>query len=141
MNQRVCAVSFEIIHLSVGQALRIQSQPRIVRKEERSAVFHTKRQLDSEVGLAIIIVVGIEKSTNEVVSGPDIISRGFVYVRESEEIMVDSRNILINTLNNCSASEFKEWNTLKGKMRDALSDYIYQKTKRSPMILPIIMEV
>ncbi|MGN1036711.1 MAG: ribonuclease J [Ruminococcus sp.] len=89
----------------------------------------------------IIIVVGIEKSTNEVVSGPDIISRGFVYVRESEEIMVDSRNILINTLNNCSASEFKEWNTLKGKMRDALSDYIYQKTKRSPMILPIIMEV
>ncbi len=89
----------------------------------------------------IIIVVGIEKSTNEVVSGPDIISRGFVYVRESEELMVDSRNILINTLNSCSASEFKEWNTLKGKMRDALSDYIYQKTKRSPMILPIIMEV
>lgn len=89
----------------------------------------------------IIIVVGIEKSTNEVVSGPDIISRGFVYVRESEELMVDSRNILIDTLNHCSASEFKEWNTLKGKMRDALSDYIYQKTKRSPMILPIIMEV
>lgn len=89
----------------------------------------------------IIIVVGIEKSTNHVVSGPDIISRGFVYVRESEELMVDSRNILIGTLNNCSASEFKEWNTLKGKMRDALSDYIYQKTKRSPMILPIIMEV
>lgn len=88
----------------------------------------------------IIIVVGIEKATNEVVAGPDIISRGFVYVRESEELMVDSRNLLINTLNQCSVNEFKEWNTLKGKMRDALSDYIYQKTKRSPMILPIIME-
>lgn len=89
----------------------------------------------------IIIVVGIERATNEVVSGPDIISRGFVYVRESEELMVDSKNILIDTLNQCSSSEFKEWNTLKGKMRDALSDYIYQKTRRSPMILPIIMEI
>ncbi|MDE5946743.1 MAG: ribonuclease J [Oscillospiraceae bacterium] len=88
----------------------------------------------------IIIVVGLERATNTIVAGPDIISRGFVYVRESEELMENSKNVLINTLNCCSASEFKEWNTLKGKMRDALSDYIYQKTKRSPMILPIIME-
>lgn len=88
----------------------------------------------------IIIVIGIERATNEIVAGPDIISRGFVYVRESEELMVEARLLLINTLNSCSAVELREWNALKGKMRDALSDYIYQKTKRSPMILPIIME-
>lgn len=88
----------------------------------------------------IIIVIGIERATNEVVAGPDIISRGFVYVRESEELMVEAKLLLNNTLNSCSAAELREWNALKGKMRDALSDYIYQKTKRSPMILPIIME-
>ena len=88
----------------------------------------------------IIIVIGIERSTNTIVAGPDIISRGFVYVRESEELIVEAKNILSSTLFNCSNAELKEWNTLKGKMRDALSDYIYQKTKRSPMILPIIME-
>jgi len=88
----------------------------------------------------IIIVIGIDRSTNEIVAGPDIISRGFVYVRESEELMVEARLLLTDTLNSCSAGELREWNSLKGKMRDALSDYIYQKTKRSPMILPIIME-
>lgn len=88
----------------------------------------------------IIIVIGIEKNTNEIVAGPDIISRGFVYVRESEELMVEAKGLLTDTLDNCSASELREWNSLKGKLRDALSDYIYQKTKRSPMILPIIME-
>ncbi len=88
----------------------------------------------------IIIVIGIEKNSNEIVAGPDIISRGFVYVRESEELMVEARGLLSDTLANCSSSELREWNSLKGKLRDALSDYIYQKTKRSPMILPIIME-
>jgi ribonuclease J len=88
----------------------------------------------------IIIVIGIERATNEIVAGPDIISRGFVYVRESEELMDEARLLLTGTLESCSAAELREWNTLKGKMRDSLSDYIYQKTKRSPMILPIIME-
>ncbi|MBQ3139450.1 MAG: ribonuclease J [Ruminococcus sp.] len=89
----------------------------------------------------IIIVIGIERAANEVVAGPDIISRGFVYVRESEELFVEAKELLNNTLDNCSYHEMREWNTLKGKLRDALSDYIYQKTKRSPMILPIIMEL
>lgn len=88
----------------------------------------------------IIIVIGINRASNQLVAGPDIISRGFVYVRESEELMVEARDVLSDTLTNCSAAEMREWNTLKGKLRDALSDYIYQKTKRSPMILPIIME-
>lgn len=88
----------------------------------------------------IVVVIGIERATNHVVSGPDIISRGFVYVRESEELMGGAKIRLTETLRGCSYSEMKEWTTLKGKLRDALSDYIYQKTKRSPMILPIIME-
>lgn len=88
----------------------------------------------------IIVVIGIERSSNEIVAGPDIVSRGFVYVRESEELIVEAKQILTDTLSRCSYAELREWNTLKGKMRDALSDYIYQKTKRSPMILPIIME-
>lgn len=94
----------------------------------------------SQDGL-IIIVIGIETTTNTILTGPEIISRGFVYVRESEELIVESKNIISDLLYNCSNAELKEWNTLKGKMRDAISDYIYQKTKRSPMILPIIMEI
>lgn len=89
----------------------------------------------------IIVVVGIEKASNTVVSGPDIISRGFVYVRESEELIDDARHLLAATLANCSIQDFREWNSIKTRLRDALSDYIYEKTKRSPMILPIIMEI
>lgn len=89
----------------------------------------------------IIVVVGIEKSSNTVVSGPDIISRGFVYVRESEELIDNARHLLAATLATCSIHDFREWNSIKTRLRDALSDYIYEKTKRSPMILPIIMEI
>lgn len=89
----------------------------------------------------IIVVVAIDKVSNEVVSGPDIISRGFVYVRESEELIDNAKHIVMDTLNECSVYELREWNSLKAKLRDSLSDYIYTKTKRNPMILPIIMEV
>lgn len=89
----------------------------------------------------IIVVVGIEKASNTVVSGPEIISRGFVYVRESEELIDNARHLLASTLATCSIQDFREWNSIKTKLRDALSDYIYEKTKRSPMILPIIMEI
>ncbi|MDE6776262.1 MAG: ribonuclease J [Ruminococcus sp.] len=104
-----------------------------------SIVLRDRRHLAQD-GL-IIIVIGIEKSVNKVAAGPDIISRGFVYVRENEELFVDARNVLNRAIANCSHAEMREWNTLKGKLRDALSEYIYQKTKRSPMILPIIMEI
>ena len=89
----------------------------------------------------IIVVIGIERAANAVVAGPDIISRGFVYVRESEELMDEARSVLTRVLDNCNARDLKEWGTLKTKLRDVLSDFIYEKTKRSPMILPIIMEV
>lgn len=89
----------------------------------------------------IIVVIAIDKVSNIIASGPDIISRGFVYVRESEELIDEAKQILNTTLQNCSSHELREWNSLKTKLKDALSEYIYSKTKRSPMILPIIMEI
>lgn len=104
-----------------------------------SIVLRDRRHLAQD-GL-IIVVIGIEKISNTVVSGPDIISRGFVYVRESEELMEEARQVLLETLDNCSNQDLREWGTLKTRLRDVLSEYIYGKTKRSPMILPIIMEI
>ncbi len=89
----------------------------------------------------IIAVSTIERATGTVLAGPDVVSRGFVYVRESEELMDEAKQILANTLQDCLDHNMREWNAIKGKMKDSLSDYIYLKTKRSPMILPIIMEI
>lgn len=89
----------------------------------------------------IIVVIAIDRASNIVASGPDIISRGFVYVRESEELIDEAKQLLNHTLQQCSIQELREWNSLKTKLKDSLSDYIYNKTKRSPMILPIIMEI
>ncbi len=89
----------------------------------------------------IIAVATIESTTGQILAGPDVVSRGFVYVRESEELLDEAKKILLRTLQNCLENNTREWNAIKTKMKDALSDYIYAKTRRSPMILPIIMEV
>ena len=94
----------------------------------------------SEDGL-IIIVVALSSATGELVNGPDLISRGFVYVRESETLMDGARKVVDVELNKCLNKNIKDWASLKSSVRDALSQYIYQNTKRSPMILPIFMEV
>ena len=104
-----------------------------------SIVLRDRKHL-SEDGL-IIVVVGINKASGDVVAGPDIISRGFCYVREAEELIVQAKQLMSHALSECSVYELKEWTSLKGKLRDTLSDFIFEKTKRSPMILPIIMEV
>lgn len=130
-----------------GQSMRVVSQVPAGRVmvdglgvgDVGSIVLRDRKHLAQD-GL-IIVVIGIERSTNTLVSGPDIISRGFVYVRESEELMSEARQVLNKVLNGCTPRDLKEWGTLKTKLRDVLSDYIYEKTKRSPMILPIIMEV
>lgn len=88
----------------------------------------------------LTVVVTIEKQTGKVVSGPDIISRGFVYVRESEGLMDEAREIVRSVLNDCEERQITDWATLKSKMRDELREFLYEKTKRKPMILPIIME-
>ena len=74
-------------------------------------------------------------------SGPAIISRGFVYVRESDELMEEARAILYNKVNECMDRGITDWGKLKMGMKDCLSDYVWKKTKRRPMILPIILEV
>ncbi len=89
----------------------------------------------------IIVVVGIDRATGAVVSGPELISRGFVYVRESEEMMEGAKQLIRDTLENCSPEQMRDWNGLKLQLRDVLSDYIKAATQRRPMILPIIMEM
>ena len=94
----------------------------------------------AEDGL-IIAVATIDRSVGEILSGPDLVSRGFVYVRESEELMNEAKELLTETLQTCLDNNMHEWNAIKGKMKDNLSDFIFRRTKRSPMILPIIMEI
>ncbi len=98
------------------------------------------RELLGNDGL-IIAVCTIDTQTHQLVSGPDIVSRGFVYVRESEEMMDNARKIVYNAVQACVEENLFEWNVIKLKIRDGLSKYLYEKTRRKPMILPIIMEI
>lgn len=98
------------------------------------------RQHLSENGLIIIVVI-LEKYSNQIVSGPDIVSRGFVYVRESENLMDESREVVNTALEKCLSKNITDWGKIKNEVKDSLSDYLWKKTKRNPMILPIIMEV
>lgn len=98
------------------------------------------RKLLSEAGL-IIIAVAIEKGSGTVISGPDLISRGFVYVRESEDLMEAARQAVKSRLDRSRAEGVRDWSALKNAVRDELKNFIYEKTKRSPVILPIFMEV
>ncbi|BCK00021.1 ribonuclease J [Anaerocolumna chitinilytica] len=98
------------------------------------------RQHLSENGL-LIVVVTLEKYTNQVLAGPDIVSRGFVYVRESENLMDEARNVVSDALEKCLSKNTTDWGKMKNEIKDSLSDYLWKKTKRNPMILPIIMEV
>ncbi len=97
------------------------------------------RQLLSENGL-IIIVVTLEKGNNQVLCGPDIVSRGFVYVRESENLMDEAREVVEIAIDRCLRKNITDWGKIKVEIRDTLGDFIRKKTKRNPMILPIIME-
>ncbi len=98
------------------------------------------RQLLSENGL-IIVVISLEKYSNQVLAGPDIVSRGFVYVRESENLMEEARIVVEKALEKCLNRNNTDWGKMKTEIKDSLSDFIWKKTKRNPMILPIIMEV
>ena len=89
----------------------------------------------------LTVVVTLSKENNSIIAGPDIISRGFVYVRESEGLMDEAKEIVRNVLRECEESNITDWASLKSKVRDELRTYLYEKTKRKPMILPIIMEI
>ncbi|WP_278833382.1 ribonuclease J [Mitsuokella multacida] len=102
-------------------------------------VLRDRRQL-SQDGI-LIVVVTMNKQTHRVVSGPDIVSRGFVYVRESEALMDEATARVQQALDRCEDEKVKEWAAIKSNVRDALGRYLFEKTRRRPMILPIIMEV
>ncbi len=94
----------------------------------------------SEDGL-VIIVATVDSKTGQVLAGPDLVSRGFVYVRENESLMDGAQSIVESALDRCVEEHVRDWNSVKTRVREALSSYIYRRTKRSPMILPILMEV
>ena len=94
----------------------------------------------SQDGL-IVVVITTEKETGTIIAGPDIISRGFVYVRESEDLIDKVREITKRTIEMCDEKRKNDWSAKKGIIKDELRDYLYEKTKRKPMILPIIMEI
>ena len=104
-----------------------------------SVVLRDRKHL-SEDGL-IVVVTTINRETGMVAADPDIVSRGFVYVRESEELMDDAKQLVKKTLQTCADRNIREWGNIKSNVRDELGNFIFQRTKRSPMILPIIMEV
>ena len=98
------------------------------------------RQLLSQNGL-LIIVVTLDKYSNNLIAGPDIVSRGFVYVRESETLMEDCRAVVEEALEKCLRKNITDWGKIKTTIKDSLSEFLWKRTKRSPMILPIITEV
>ena len=98
------------------------------------------RQHLSEDGI-LIVVLTLEKYSNQILAGPDIVSRGFVYVRESESLIEEAKMVVEEALEGCLSRGISDWSKLKNVVKDSLNDYLWKKTKRSPMILPIIMEV
>ena len=98
------------------------------------------RQHLAEDGI-VIAVLTLEKYTGQILAGPDIVSRGFVYVREAEDLMDEARSIVEDTMENCISHRITDWSKIKNSIRDSLGDFLWKRTKRRPMILPIIMEV
>lgn len=140
-----------ILIMEIGQVLEINSSEAKVKGsvpsgkvlvdglgvgDVGSAVLRDRKHL-SEDGM-IIVVVTVQKETGSVITGPDVISRGFIYVREAEAFMDEVRKVCMEAVLKC---EGKNWSTKKGAIKDTLREYIYEKTKRKPMILPIFMEI
>ena len=104
-----------------------------------SVVLRDRKHL-AEDGM-IVVVTSMSAEDGSVVSGPDIITRGFVYVKESEGLMEELRGVAINALRECEAEHTTDWSAIKSQLKNDLSGFLYKKTKRNPMILPVIMEV
>ena len=98
------------------------------------------RQNLSENGI-IVVTLSLEKESGQLLAGPDIISRGFVYVRESGELMQELRTVAVEAVKRCEKKNLREWGKIKGEIRDSLDEFLWRKIKRKPVIIPIIMEV
>ncbi len=134
---------FELNNKEASKTGRINSQPIFVDGlgvgDVGSIVLRDRQKL-SQDGL-MTVVLTISKETRQVVAGPDIVSRGFVYVRESGDLMGEAREVVVKALDQCNNRNIRDWGKIKMAVRDALRDYLWIKTKRNPMILPVIMEV
>lgn len=104
-----------------------------------SVVLRDRKHLAQD-GL-LIVVATIDRETGAILAGPDIVSRGFVYVRESEELLDEAKKLMQRVMQSCRDKNIREWGVIKTTMKDTLNDFMYVKTKRNPMILPIIMEI
>lgn len=104
-----------------------------------SIVLRDRKHL-AEDGI-IVVNVAIDSVTREVVSGPDVVSRGFVYVKESEELMNELNEVVCDVLEKCYVTNVRDWNAIKTKIKDSVAKFLFSRTHRSPMILPVIMEV
>ena len=89
----------------------------------------------------MVVVLTLESRTNQLLAGPDIVSRGFVYVRESEDLMDEAHEIVEEAVIRCLEKSSVDWSKIKTVIKDSLGDFVWKRTKRRPMILPIIMEV
>ena len=98
------------------------------------------RQRLAEEGI-IIVVLTLEAGSGQVLAGPDLVSRGFVYVRGSESLMDDARSVLEDTMQHCMDKNITDWSKIKQEIKDSLGNFVWKETKRRPMIMPIIMEV
>lgn len=104
-----------------------------------NTVLRDRKQLSQE-GI-LIAVIGINRETRSIILGPDIVTRGFVYVRNAEEMINEVKNIIQETLLRCQEEEISQWSPLKSRIKDAAGKFIYEKTGRRPMIIPIIQEI
>ena len=136
----------EILELSQSNATRngsVPCQPLLVDGlgvgDVGNIVLRDRQKL-SEDGL-IVVVVTVRKGTLEILSGPDIVSRGFVYVRESADLMQETREVVVKTLQKCKDRKIVGWAKMKNAVRDDLREHLWRQMKRNPMILPVIMEV
>lgn len=134
---------FEINYKSAGITGHIDHQPVYVDGlgvGDVGDVVLRDRQKLSQDGL-ITVVVTLSQDKREILSGPDIVSRGFVYVRESTELMDETKAVVIKALDKCRQRNIRDWGKIKSAIRDALRDFLWMKTRRNPMILPVLMEV
>lgn len=143
-----------IFILSSGDVLELcEEKAKVIDKVQTGAIFVDgigvgdvgtivlrDRQQLSEEGM-MVVVLTMDKASGQVIAGPDIVSRGFVYVRESEELMEEANQLLCEVLLNLEERGISDWGKIKTSIKDALSEYVWKKTKRRPMILPIIQEV
>ena len=104
-----------------------------------SVVLRDRKHL-AEDGM-IVVCVNLSSEDGGILTGPDIITRGFIYVKESEDLMEELREVVIESIDRCNRRRTRDWATIKTTIKNDLSGYLYKTTKRNPMILPVIMEI